>query len=144
MKFASVGGFVKEYQIDVDPKKLFNYDIHFSSLLKAIKRSNIDVGAEVIEEGGREMIVRGIGFFRSLEDIENVVIGIKNKTPLRIKDVALSQYRPLKFRRGALDKNGVESVGGVITMRYGENPLEVIERVKKRLKIIAKGLPKDV
>jgi len=140
---ASVGGFIKEYQIDVDPKKLFYYDVHFSSLIKAIKKSNIDVGAEVIEEGGREMIVRGIGFLRSLEDIENVVIGIKNNIPVRLQDVASVNIGP-QFRRGALDKNGVESVGGVVTMRFGENPREVIERVKKRLEVVKGGLPNGV
>ena len=78
---ASVGGFVKEYQIDVDPRKLFAYNIYFSQLLKSIKESNIDVGAEVVEDGDREFIVRGKGFFKSLTDIENVVLAIKNKTP---------------------------------------------------------------
>lgn len=140
---ASVGGFVKEYQIDVDPKKLFAYDIHFSALIKAIKNSNTDVGAEVVEEGAREYIVRGKGFFRSLEDIENVVIAVKENSPIRVKDVASVNLGPA-FRRGALDKNGSEVVGGVVTMRFGENPKKVIERVKERLEIVRKGLPKGV
>ena len=129
---ASVGGFVKEYQIDVDPKKLFAYNIHFSKLLKSIKESNIDVGAEVVEDGDREFIVRGKGFFKSLTDIENVVLAIKNKTPIRVKDVATVGFGP-GFRRGALDKNGTEAVGGVVTMRFGENPKQVIDKVKERI-----------
>lgn len=140
---ASIGGFIKEYQIDVDPNKLFAYDIHFSQLIKSIQESNIDVGAEVIEDGDREFIVRGKGFFKSLADIENVVVAIKNRTPVRVKDLARVGQGP-GFRRGALDKNGIESVGGVVTMRFGENPKEVIDRVKARLKVVGKGLPKDV
>jgi len=140
---ASIGGFVKEYQIDVDPNKLFAYDIHFSKLINSIQESNIDVGAEVIEDGDREFIVRGKGFFKSLADIENVVISIKDKTPIRVKDVA-SVGLGSKFRRGALDKNGIESVGGVVTMRYGQNPKEVIDNVKERLKVVRGGLPKEV
>ena len=90
---ASVGGFVKEYQIDVDPKKLFAFDVHFSALIKAVQDSNIDVGAEVIEDGSREFIVRGKGFFKSLTDIENVVIAVKNKTPVYVKDWTCLQKR---------------------------------------------------
>ncbi|MBQ47638.1 MAG: CusA/CzcA family heavy metal efflux RND transporter [Zetaproteobacteria bacterium] len=140
---ASVGGFVKEYQIDVDPKKLFAYNVHFSTLVKAIQDSNLDTGAEVIEDGAREFLVRGKGFFKSLADIENVVIAIQNKTPIRVKDVASVGTGP-GFRRGALDKNGQEAVGGVVTMRFGENPKLVIERVKARLKVVGDGLPKGV
>lgn len=140
---ASVGGFVKEYQIDVDPNKLFAYNVHFSQILAAVKDSNIDVGAEVVEEGDREYIVRGKGFFKSIEDIDNVVVTLKNNVPVRIKDVATVQIGP-SFRRGALDKNGEEVVGGVVTMRFGENPKEIIDNVKSRLKEIKAGLPKDV
>ncbi len=140
---ASIGGFVKEYQIDVDPNKLFAYNIHFSTLIKAIQESNIDVGAEVIEDGDREFIVRGKGFFKSLSDIENVVVSVKNNSPIFVKDLASVGLGP-SFRRGALDKNGIESVGGVVTMRYGENPKEVIDRVKERIKVVEKGLPKGV
>lgn len=140
---ASIGGFVKEYQIDVDPNRLFGYDVHFSTLIKAIQNSNIDVGAEVIEEGDREFIVRGKGFFKTVADIENVVVAVKNNSPIRVKDLASVNIGP-GFRRGALDKNGVESVGGVITMRFGENPKDVIDKVKERLKIVDKGLPQGV
>lgn len=140
---ASIGGFVKEYQIDVDPKKLFAFDVHLSALIDAIQNSNIDVGAEVVEEGEREFIVRGKGFFKSLEDIENVVLAIKDKTPIRVKDVADVGLGPA-FRRGALDKNGKAVVGGVVTMRYGQNPKEVIEKIKEKLSIVRQGLPKGV
>ena len=140
---ASIGGFVKEYQIDVDPNKLFAYDIHFSKLIKSIQNSNIDVGAEVIEDGDREFVVRGKGFFKSISDIENVVVAVKNNSAIRVKDLASVNIGP-GFRRGALDKNGVESVGGVVTMRFGENPKEVIDNVKERLSIVKKGLPKGV
>ncbi|MBT4761515.1 MAG: efflux RND transporter permease subunit [Bdellovibrionaceae bacterium] len=140
---ASIGGFVKEYQVDVDPKKLFAYDIHFSKLVNAIQNSNIDVGAEVIEDGDREFVVRGKGFFKSLSDIENVVLAVKDKTPIRVKDVATVGIGP-GFRRGALDKNGEETVGGVVTMRFGENPKQVIDNVKEKLKELEAGLPKGV
>ena len=140
---ASVGGFVKEYQIDVDPKKLFAFDVHFSTLVKAIQNSNIDVGAEVIEDGSREFIIRGKGFFESLTDIENVVIAVKNKTPVYVKDVASVGLGPA-FRRGVLDKNGLETVGGVVTMRFGENPQQVIQNIKERIKDVQRGLPKGV
>ena len=140
---ASIGGFVKEYQIDVDPNRLFAYDVHFSKLIKSIQNSNIDVGAEVVEDGDRELVVRGKGFFKSLSDIENVVVTVKNNSPIRVKDLATVGVGP-GFRRGVLDKNGVESVGGVVTMRFGENPKEVIDNVKNRLKIVEKGLPKGV
>ena len=140
---ASIGGFVKEYQIDVDPNKLFAYDIYFSKLIESIQNSNIDVGAEVVEDGDREFVVRGKGFFKSITDIENVVVGVKNNSAIRVKDLASVNIGP-GFRRGALDKNGVESVGGVVTMRFGENPKEVIDNVKDRLKVVEQGLPKGV
>ncbi|CBW26589.1 putative cation efflux system protein [Halobacteriovorax marinus SJ] len=140
---ASIGGFVKEYQIDVDPNKLMAFDIHFSALIKAIQESNIDVGAEVIEDGDREFIVRGKGFFKSIGDIENVVVSVRNKTPIRVSDLASVQTGP-SFRRGALDKNGSEAVGGVVTMRFGENPKEVIDNVKKKIAIVEQGLPRGV
>lgn len=140
---ASIGGFVKEYQVDVDPTKIFAYDIHFPQIIKAIKNSNIDVGAEVIEEGDREMIVRGIGFLKDTSDIEEVVVAVKNGTPIRVKDLATVQIGPA-FRRGALDDGGKEAVGGIVTMRFGENPKDVIDRVKKNIVELSKGLPRGV
>ncbi|TNF25730.1 MAG: efflux RND transporter permease subunit [Deltaproteobacteria bacterium] len=140
---SSVGGFVKEYQIDVDPRKIMAYDIHFTKLINSIKDSNVDVGAEVIEEGDREMVVRGLGFFKSLADIENVVVSVKEGTPVRVKDVARVTMGP-GFRRGALDKNGQEAVGGVVTMRFGENPKKTLTKVKERIEVVQKGLPNGV
>jgi len=140
---ATVGGFVKEYQIDVDPKKLFAYNVHFNKLISSIENSNIDVGAEVIEEGDRELVVRGKGFFKSIQDIENVVIGIRDKRPVRVKEVANVKVGA-GFRRGALDKNGQEVVGGVVTMRFGENPKKVIEKLKEKISTVKKGLPAGV
>ena len=140
---ASLGGFVKEYQIDVDPKKLFAFDVHLTTIIKSIKESNIDVGAEVIEEGGREFIVRGKGFFKSLDDIGNVVLTVREGTPIRVKDVASVSLGPA-FRRGVLDKNGKAAVGGVVTMRFGENPQNVINGLKERISVVNKGLPRGV
>lgn len=140
---ASVGGFIKEYQVDVDPRKLLAYDFHFTKIISAIQNSNLDVGAEVIEDGEREKVVRGVGFLRSLNDIEEVVVGVKDNTPIRIKDIASVRTGP-GFRRGALDKNGTEAVGGIVTMRYGANPQEVIDAVKSRIKEISNGLPAGV
>lgn len=140
---ASIGGFKKEYQIDVDPNKLFALDIHFSKLISSIKNSNLDTGAEIVEDGDREFVIRGKGFFKRIEDIENVVVSVKNKTPIRIKDIASVNVGP-GFRRGALDKNGTEAVGGLVTMRFGENPREVINSLKVKLEVVNKGLPKEV
>lgn len=140
---ASIGGFVKEYQIDVDPTKILSLDIHLPEIIKAIKNSNVDVGAEVIEQGDRELIIRGLGFFRKLSDIEEVVVRVRKGSPIRVKDLASVKIGP-QFRRGALDKNGWEAVGGIITMRFGENPRAVIERIEEKLEQIRKGLPKEV
>ena len=140
---ASVGGYVKEYQIDVDPKRIFAFNVFFSDIIKAIKNSNIDVGAEVIEDGDREFIIRGKGFFKSISDIENVVIAVKNNSPIRVKDIATVGVGP-GFRRGVLDKSGTEVVGGVVTMRFGSNPKDIIDNIKARLNVVKKGLPKGV
>ena len=140
---ASVGGFVKEYQIDIDPLQLFARDLHFSVLIKAIKNSNIDVGAEVIEKGEQEVIVRGLGFFKSITDIENVVIAVKNNIPIHVKDVA-RVHLGSAFRRGVLFAGQEEMVGGVIAARFGENSKEVIERIEKKITDIKDGLPEGV
>jgi len=137
---ASVGGFVKQYQIDVDPNKLLAYKISLHSMFNAVGSSNIDVGAKVIEEGGAEFIVRGLGFIKSVEDIENIVIGSYQGVPVYVKNVGTVTTGP-EFRRGALDKEGAEVTGGVVLMRYGENPLKVIQGVKAKIKEITPGLP---
>jgi Cu(I)/Ag(I) efflux system membrane protein CusA/SilA len=136
---ASVGGYVKQYQIEVDPDKLRYHNLPLSKVIEAVKASNIDVGAKTVESGGMEFIVRGKGFIGSgktdaqtLEQINNTVIITRDGIPVRVRDVAQVQIGPA-FRRGALDFNGVEAVGGVVVMRYGENPRHVIERVKAKI-----------
>ena len=142
-EIATVGGYVKQYQIDVDPNKLLAYSVNLHSMFDSVQRSNIDVGAKVIEEGGTEFIVRGLGFLKSIEDIENIVIGAHDGVPVYVKNVGNVTVGP-EFRRGALDKEGAEVTGGVVLMRYGENPLKVIEAVKQKIAGITPGLPPGV
>ena len=140
---ATVGGFVRQYQIDVDPHKLLAFNVSLHHMFDAVRRSNVDVGAKVIEEGGAEFIVRGLGFIKSVEDIENIVIGSREGVPIYIKNVGEVTIGP-DFRRGALDKEGAEVTGGVVLMRYGENPLKAIEAVKTKIEEITPGLPPGV
>ncbi|KPJ65212.1 cation transporter [candidate division WOR-1 bacterium DG_54_3] len=140
---ATVGGFVKQYQIDVDPHKLLAFNVSLHHMFDAVRSSNIDVGAKVIEEGGAEFIVRGLGFIKSIDDIENIVIGSHEGVPVYIKNVGEVTVGP-DFRRGALDKEGAEVTGGVVLMRYAENPLKVIEAVKAKIEEITPGLPAGV
>lgn len=137
---ASIGGHVKQYQIDVDPVKMRAHDVALPEIMEAVKRSNIDVGAKAIEINRVEFFIRGIGFIKSPQDLENVVIRATEGTPLYIKSVASVSLGP-EFRRGTLDKAGVEAVGGVVVMRYGENPLAVIDRVQQKIDEISPGLP---
>ena len=136
---ASIGGHVKQYQVEIDPDKLRIHKVPLSKVLNAVRNSNIDVGAKTIESSGMEYLVRGIGFIgagktnaQTIEQIEQTVIATKGNLPITIRDVAAVQLGPA-FRRGALDWNGSEAVGGVVVMRYGENPRQVIERVKARI-----------
>ncbi len=140
---ASIGGYVKQYQVDVDPNKLLAYHIALKDVITAVKKSNIDVGAKVIEEGGSEWIVRGLGFIKKVEDVENIVVGASGGIPIYIKNVGQVSLGP-DFRRGALDKDGFESVGGIVLMRYGENPLKVIDAVRQKIEEIGIGLPPGV
>jgi copper/silver efflux system protein len=140
---ASVGGFVKQYQIDVDPNKLLAYDVKIHELINAVQNSNIDVGAKVFEEGGVEFIVRGLGFIKNVSDIEDIVVDSKEGVPIYIKNLATITIGP-EFRRGALDKEGREVTGGVVIMRYGENPLKIIKDIKKKIKELSVGLPPEV
>lgn len=136
---ASVGGFVKQYQIDVHPDKLRAHRVTLPEVYEAVRRSNIDVGAKVVENSGYEFFIRGVGFVKSVQDLEEIVIRQEGGTPLYVKNVATVQLGP-DFRRGLLDKAGREAVGGVVTMRYGENPLAVIARVKQKIQEIEPGL----
>ena len=143
---ASVGGFVKEYQVTVDPVKLQAYNISLEMVEMAISRSNKDVGGEVIEMGEAEFMVRGLGYIKSVEDIKNipVMVDLQKGTPVYVKDIADVTVGPL-MRRGLAEYNGQgEVVGGIVILRYGENALEVIKRVKEKLEILKQGLPPDV
>jgi Cu(I)/Ag(I) efflux system membrane protein CusA/SilA len=141
----SIGGFVKQYQVNVDPNKLVAYNIPLMDVMKAIKMSNTDVGGRVVEFTEAEYMVRGLGYIKSLEDIGNIVVKVDSRgVPIRVKDVALMQIGPDE-RRGLAEKNGEgEAVGGIVVMRFGENALTVIENVKKKIKEIEPGLPTGV
>ena len=140
---ASVGGFVREYQIDVDPDAMRAYGVTLPEIYAAVKGSNIDVGAKSIELNKGEDFIRGIGFIKTVGDIENSVIKVNENVPISIKNVATVTLGPA-LRRGALDKDGAEAVGGVVVARYGENPLAVIKNVKKKIAEISPGLPSKV
>jgi Cu(I)/Ag(I) efflux system membrane protein CusA/SilA len=140
---ASVGGFVKQYQIDLDPMKLRAYNVALKDVVGAVERSNNNVGAKVIETGDTENLVRGIGLIRGLKDIEDISLGVYNGTPVTVGNVGSVQLGP-EFRRGVLDKGGKEAVGGVVIIRYGANAREVIEAVKKKIGEIQPGLPPGV
>jgi copper/silver efflux system protein len=136
---ASIGGYVRQYQIEVDPDKLRYHQIPLSRVVQAVRESNIDVGAKAVESGGMEFLVRGKGFIGSgksepetISQIENSVVVVRDGIPIRIRDLAFVQTGPA-FRDGALDWNGSEAVGGVVTMRYRENPRDVILRVKQKI-----------
>ncbi|QDT52763.1 Cation efflux system protein CusA [Caulifigura coniformis] len=136
---ATLGGYVREYQIDVIPEKLRAHRVSLMDVFEAVRRSNIDVGAKVVEANRYEFFVRGKGFVRGVQDLENVVIRQEEGTPIYVKNVATVQLGP-EFRRGALDNAGREATGAVVLMRYGENPLAVINRLKQKISEIAPGL----
>jgi Cu(I)/Ag(I) efflux system membrane protein CusA/SilA len=140
---ASVGGFVRQYQIDLDPVKLRAYNVPLQQVVAAVERSNNNVGAKVVEVGDTEEMVRGIGLIRSLKDIEDISLGAYNGTPVTVGNVASVQLGP-EFRRGVLDKDGKEAVGGVVVIRYGANAREVIAAIKDKINEIQPGLPAGV
>jgi Cu(I)/Ag(I) efflux system membrane protein CusA/SilA len=140
---ASVGGFVKEYQIDVDPDAMRAAGVTLEDVFSAVKQSNLDVGARTIEINRVEYLIRGIGFVKNLGDVEEAVVKVTNNVPIRVKDVARVSLGPA-LRRGILDKGGAEAVGGVVVVRYGENPLQVIKNVKSKIAAISPGLPSKV
>ena len=137
---ASIGGFVKQYQIDVHPDKMRAHRVNLMDVYEAVRKANIDVGAKVIEKNGIEFFIRGVGFIKTVEDLEKVVIRQEQGTPIQVRHVATVSLGP-DFRRGALDKGGKEAVGGVALMRYGENPLHVIEGLKAKIRQLEPGLP---
>ncbi|UCD94330.1 MAG: efflux RND transporter permease subunit, partial [Candidatus Zixiibacteriota bacterium] len=138
---ASIGGFVKEYQVDVNPDALRAYGVTLPEVFNAVKSSNVDVGARAIEINRVEYVIRGVGLIESLSDIENTVVRARGRVPVRVSDIATVSLGPAS-RRGALDKGGAEVVGGVVVVRYGENPLVAIKNVRKKINEISAGLPR--
>ncbi len=142
---ASIGGYVRQYQIDVDPSKMKAFSVTLSDIQTGVMRSNNDVGGKILEISDAEYFVRGQGYIQSTKDIENIVVGTgDNGVPIYIKNIATVQMGP-DIRRGSLEKNGTgQVVGGIVVMRYGENAKAVIDRVKQRIKEITPGLPEGV
>jgi len=140
---ASVGGYVQEYQVDVNPDALKAYNIGIDVVMMAVKNSNRDIGAKTIEINKAEYLIRGLGYIKKVEDLENTVVAVNNNKPILIKDIAVVSLGPASSR-GILDKGGAEVVGGVVVARYGSNPLAVINNVKEKIKEVASGLPKKV
>ncbi|MEM6718938.1 MAG: efflux RND transporter permease subunit [Bacteroidota bacterium] len=137
---ASIGGFVQEYQIDVLPDVLKKYKLTLAEVVNAVRSSNQEIGAKTLEINRAEYVVRGLGYIKSIADIENTPISSEGFTPILIKDVAKVYLGPAE-RRGILDKEGAEVVGGVVIARYGANPMQVINNVKEKIHTIATGLP---
>ena len=137
---ASIGGFVKEYQVDIDPSAMRAHGVTVAQIMSAVKKSNLDIGARTIEFNRVEYLVRALGYIKSLEDLEQSVVAVRHNVPIRIKDVARVNFGPAT-RRGGLDKGGAEAVGGVVVARYGANPLEAINNIKDKIAEISPGLP---
>ena len=137
---ASVGGFVKEYQVDLDPEAMRSYGINLVQVMQAVKNSNIDVGAGTMEINQAEYIIRGLGYVKKLSDLENAPVTSREGVPVRVKDLARVSFGP-GDRRGGLDKEGQEAVGGVVVAREGSNPLEVINNVKEKIKEMQTAMP---
>jgi Cu(I)/Ag(I) efflux system membrane protein CusA/SilA len=142
---ASVGGFVKQYQITIDPNRLFAYNIPLPKVIEAVRKSNRDVEGRVVEWSGREYMVRGRGYIHDKADIEKIAVGTDGRgTPILLRDIAAVQLGP-EIRRGAADLDGKgETVGGIVVVRFGENVLSVIDRVKDKIREIAPTLPPGV
>ena len=140
---ASIGGYVQEYQVDVNPELMRQYNIGLHQVVKAVKESNKDIGAQTIEINNAEYLVRGLGYIRSIADIENAVVTSEDYTSIRIKDIGKVALGP-ETRRGILDKEGAEVVGAVVVARYGANPMEVINNVKEKINELSAGLPSKV
>ena len=142
---ASVGGFVKQYQVDIDPNKLVSYGIPLSKVKTSIQRSNRDVGGRLLEMSEREYMVRGLGYIKSVEDIKDIPLGVDGTgTPIYVRDVANVHTGP-ELRRGITELDGEgEVAGGIVVMRFGENALATIERVKEKLESLKSGLPEGV
>ena len=143
-EIASIGGFVKQYQVKLDPNKLRAYGIPLSVVIDHVKASTNEVGGRVLELSGAQYMVRGLGYVTSLADLDNVPVGAKNGTPVLIKDLGVVSFGP-DIREGIAEWNGEgEAVGGIVVMRYGSNALKVIDGVKQRLAQIRRSLPQGV
>ena len=140
---ASIGGYVQEYQVDVNPELMRQYNIGLHHVVKAVKESNKDIGAQTLEINQAEYLVRGLGYVKSIADIENAVVDSENFTSIKIKDIGKVSLGPAT-RRGLLDKEGAEVVGAVVVARYGANPMEVINNVKEKINELSAGLPSKV
>ncbi|GAA4956394.1 efflux RND transporter permease subunit [Algibacter agarivorans] len=140
---ASIGGYVKEYQVDVNPELMRQYNIGLHHVVKAVKESNKDIGAQTVEINNAEYLVRGLGYVMSIEDIENAVVTSEDYTSIKIKDIGKVSFGPAT-RRGLLDKEGAEVVGAVVVARYGANPMEVINKVKEKISELSAGLPSKI
>jgi Cu(I)/Ag(I) efflux system membrane protein CusA/SilA len=140
---SSVGGMPREYQVDVTPEKLRAYNVTLGEIYSAIMRSNSAVGGRVVQKGNAEYLIRGVGWIEGIEDIRQTVVTQRKGVPVLVGDVAIVQMGP-EFRRSVLEKDGGEVVGGVVMMRYGENPLRVTEAIRTKIRDLQKGLPEDV
>lgn len=140
---SSAGGFVRSYEIAVDPERLRGYGVTLGQLAEAVGRSNTSVGGNVFVQGDAEVLVRGVGWVRTLDDLRNVVLAVSEGVPVTVGQVASVQFAP-EPRRSALEKDGREAVGGVVLMRHGENPLAVTERIHRKLEDLQSGLPPGV
>jgi Cu(I)/Ag(I) efflux system membrane protein CusA/SilA len=139
---ASVGGYVKEYQVDVDPAALKAYGISLMDVMEAVRKSNLDVSANSIEINKVEYFIRGLGYIDELTDLDKAVVKVTNNVPIRIQDIGRVNLGPQpRNMSGILDKGGAEAVGGVVIARYGDNPLQVIEGVKEEIEKLSVGLP---
>ena len=140
---SSVGGYLREYQVEVDPEALAASGLHLADVHRAVARSSQEIGASVLEINSVEYFLRGLGWVEKVEDLEEAVVASADGVPVRVGDVAHVQLGPAP-RRGALDKGGAEAVGGVVTTRYGENPLEAIRKLHEKIEDIAPGMPARV
>lgn len=140
---ASIGGFVRQYQVDVDPAKLRAYKLSLAAISKAVVGGNQNVGGSVIDQGGREFTLRGLALVKSIQDLQEIPIGYANGHPIQLQHVATVSMGP-EGRRGALDKNGQEIVGGIVVMRYGESTIDVIRRVKEKIAELQPAMPPGV
>lgn len=140
---STVGGFPREYQVDIIPEKLRAYGLSLGEVYSAIASSNTAVGGRVVQKGNAEYLVRAVGWIQNTRDIENTVVTERSGVPIRVGDVASVQMGS-EFRRSVLEKDGREVVGGVVMMRYGENPLQVSDRIHEKIRDLQKGLPEGV